>query len=53
MVKKFVLVPNPGRRAGVVQFYEFVTGTNPGGEEGFVTISEPRFSVMVNSEKIG
>jgi hypothetical protein len=39
--------------AGVVQIYEFVTGTNPGGEAGFVTIYEPRFWVMVSSEKIG
>jgi hypothetical protein len=28
---EFVRDPNPGLRAGVVQFYEFVTGTNPGG----------------------
>jgi hypothetical protein len=42
-LNKSVKVPNPGRRAGVVQFYEFVNGTNPSDEAGFVRISEPRF----------
>ena len=39
---KIVKVLNPGKRARVVQFYEFVTGINPGGVAGFVTIYEPR-----------
>jgi hypothetical protein len=41
--KKSVKVPNPGRKAGVVLFYEFVTGPNPVGEAGFVNIHEPSF----------
>jgi hypothetical protein len=37
------MLPNPGRRAGVVRFYEFIKVTNPGVEAGFVKISEARF----------
>jgi hypothetical protein len=47
MVTKFVLVPNPGERAGVVQFYGFIPNKNPGGVAGFVTIFQPRFKSMV------
>jgi hypothetical protein len=35
-----VKVPSPSRWAGVVPFYEFVQGTSPGAEAGFVKISE-------------
>ena len=40
---KFVKVTSPDRLAGVVELYEFVTGTKFGGEAGFVKIYEPRF----------
>jgi len=52
--QEFVRVHNPFKREGVVHFYEFIKGANPGVKAGFVKISEPRIrgSIWTNFENV-
>ena len=48
-----VLILKLSRYYEIVMEKKFVLVTYPGGEEEFVMIFEPRFSVMVSSGKVG